>query len=205
MRNSIYAIIYLFILLFFMGCNSTETYSSYAPSITMSDGEVVTYKFTYADGSTTTHTITKVSDGNEQGEIIYSISNGKTSNYILSELAPKNIPLSDEESFLMFGGSSLLKKVDNSNSTNIAEGIDVPNTTALIMIEESCTQTMFTVGAGEFLTHICKYVAEDNSSSFTKYQHISLEANTPLGGRLKYQESNSKEEVTVELIEWNGL
>lgn len=195
----------LFLLIFILsGCQSLWEYASgkgACPTLpSMSEGEIVTYTFTYSDGVTTSHTITKAHDGDEQGEIVYNISDGNTSNYKLKDLCPKGPSLSDEQAFLLLGDVSLVANTEKSFENGLF------GTPSSEWIKEGCARISLTVKAGEFSAEKCTYVTEDRSESYSTFSHFNNgESPTPLSGLLKYEEQSGDKNVTVELSEWNEL
>lgn len=173
--------------------------SASCPSpLRMSDGEIVTYSFTYVDGAQTNHTITKIVDGNALGEIVYSVSDGRTFNVNLKELCGGSYGsiLGTEESFLLTG-SSLIASVQQNDDQDAPPPLDFS--------EQNCSQETVIVDAGEFFANRCMFVANGSPVSFTRTEHESLGQATPLGGLLKFELTNTARDVLVEIQEWNGL
>ncbi|MBL1261314.1 MAG: hypothetical protein COB33_012365 [Thiotrichaceae bacterium] len=193
-----------FYAVYLSGCapeNGVDSHVSCPSPVSMNDGEIVTYIFTYANGETLNHTLTKAQDGDESGEVIYSVSDGRTSNYKLSDLcANKPVSLTAEAFFLLLDGGSLsiLRGVEQTFS-------DESEKPPLEFIEKSCSDVTLTVPAGVFSTQACVFDAKDSSESFTSYVQANQEAATPLRGLIKHVWSDSSRKVTVELTEWNGL
>lgn len=186
--------------MYLSGCipeNGNDNAASCPSPASMSDGEIVTYKFTYENGETLNHTFTKLQDGNESGEVIYSISDGRTFNYELNKLCPnKPATLTSEAFFLLLDGS--LKEVALPSS----DGNEKP---PIEFVKTSCNHVTLTVVAGIFSAQTCTFDAKDSSESFTNYVHNNQGADTPLSGLLKYKWNNASQKVTVELTEWNRL
>lgn len=177
----------LVLLLGVAGCQTDSTSTSSSSSIappTMSDGEVVSYRFNYSDNSspTSVHKIIKVSDGKESGEITYSIDNENNTTMQLDEL--DNVKLTDEQSFIL-GGSPLPPT-----------GGEIINN---IVISEE--QTSVTVEAGTYPVYKNTYNSGD--ANITDYNH--MDSIKPLKGLVKYIWSERNSSITVELIEWNNI
>lgn len=193
------------ITVFLVGCGSESSPPSGSPGaascpspLRMSDGEIVTYSFAYEDGGRADHTITKIADGNDLGEIVYSISDGRVFNVNLIELCGgSNSPiLGTEESFLLLGSSLIVQAPKDDNQDALPP---------LDFSEQDCTQETTTVEAGNFVASRCTFVASGSQVSFTQTIHESLGQATPLLGLLKFELANTARDVVVELKEWNGL
>jgi hypothetical protein len=193
----------LLIVVLLIGCKPPGTSNDGSISCPeparMSDGEIVTYAFTYSNGNTITHTITKMPDGDESGKIHYSISDGREFNYSLKNLcSSRAIPLSNEEVFLFLDGALTGKIVENDPlNTNSKSPVE--------FIETVCNDILITLPAGEFPARMCTYVSKDDTETFSKSIHINQNNSTPLLGLLQYHWTNHQQEITVELIEWNGI
>lgn len=193
----------LFMVVLLIGCKSSGISSDNSNSCPaparMSDGEIVAYAFTYTNGVVINHTITKMPDGDESGKIRYSVSDGREFNYSLKELCSNRaISLSNEEMFLLLDGALTGKLMENDPSSTDSK-------TPVEFIEKVCSDVLLALPAGEFPARMCTYVSKDGAESFSKYIHINQENNTPLLGLLQYHWTNSAQEITVKLIEWNGL
>ncbi len=177
--------------------NPSRAASCPAP-VVMTDGEMVTYSFTYSDGEQTDHTVTKVADGNEAGEVIYSVSDGRTANFVLSDLCAGVNPtsLGTEEAFLLAGASLIPSEPPNRNQ-------DAPP--PIDFNQQSCAQASATVAAGEFLANQCTFASTSSDISITQATHQALGQAMPLLGLLKLGTHKTKRDVVVELKEWNGL
>lgn len=175
-----------------------STSASCVAPMRMSDGEIVTYQFTYANGEQTKHTITKVADGDESGEIVYSASDGRASNRVLKDVCSEknSVPLGREEAFLLTGASLIMSDSQDDSSSAPAP---------LEFSEESCTEQNTIVPAGEFAAVHCRYIAANSNVSFTQTSQQTLGGAKPLGGLLNYELNNTNHDVVVELIEWNGI
>jgi len=175
----------LFISIAVMGCQTESTTgepSTIAP-VTMSDGEVVSYRFSYSDESkpTAIHTIVKTKDAKPSGKITYSINNENNTIMQLGKL--DNVNLTDEQSFLLYD-SKLLQTGGVVN--------------AILILEE---QISLTVESGTFPVY--KNIYTINDANKTYYNHI--DNIKPLKGLVKYVWSEGNTTITVELIEWNSL
>ena len=170
----------------------------------MADGEVVTYTFTYPDGKTTQHTITKVTDDNIYGDIIYDFDD-TTYHYVISEDNIKSYI--NETSFLLYGSllSSSVEKEREKEEKYFGTDTTVSGPPPFYT-SEGCNESIVNVIAGEFPANICTYYSEDNNTFLTKYSHSnSLEDAKPLDGLFKEERIANGEVTTVELTYWNGL
>ena len=179
---------YLLILIVLVGCKTeTKIATSYPLPTSMSDGEIVSYSFTYEGikKSPSVHTITKVSDGEPSGEIIYTIEGQTEENYRLDDIDVAN--LNEEQSFLIYG--SRLPQDTALNSTDpvtLVSGEDVT----------------ITIADHTFQAYKSVYTKDDITMTIYSYNGVD---EYPLRGQLKYEWSDGTNSVTVELIEWNDL
>ena len=183
-----------FIILVLFGLNGCDTGGSAVfiervppDLIKMSDGEIVSYSFTYEGikQSPSLHTITKISDGDPLGEIIYTIEGQSEERYRLDEKHTMN--LNSEQMFLFFGG-----KLIPPTSSSPDE--------AILIAQENDTFTL----VGQTL-QVSKRIYREGDATITTYSNEDINDTYPLNGLIKYEWSDGTNSVTVELIEWNDL
>jgi len=184
----------------------TVSISRVPPStLKMNIGEVVTYTFTYPDGKTTRHTLTKEPDGNILGEIIYDFD-GTSYNYVIFKNYANIDLYFNETMFLLYGSplSNTVEKEMHTDELNFdAVAVSPPPSGH---VGESCNDSIVNVVAGEFPVEICINNNEYDNKLVTKYTNINYLGDAkPLDGLFKYEQVSNGKVHTVELTYWNGL
>lgn len=164
----------------------------------MSDGEIVTYSITYADGMVVYHTFEEVQDNIESGDILHSSSDGQSNSLNLWELCTNaQSALPNEVAFIFFGSRrNSLGTNSNENEVDIAPPV---------FIDQGCNEVIVTVPAGSYSSTVCMHTANDDSESITQYTYLNGVNASPLSGMLKREVETNDDKVVIELTEWNGL
>ncbi|GEM_PF-5730051 len=183
----------------------------------MNDGEEVTYVFREDDGSEVRHTITKLEDGDPAGDILYTTDTGGEAVYSLSQAcypiegqANTGARFTREAAFLLTGGALLLDRGEFDFAFNYADspfGIPPSNTPAGYELA-GCEDKGIDLEIATFTAESCTYLSEETGGDFFVREMVfpSEESPTvPLRGLISYREVHLFNNVTVELVGWNGL
>lgn len=177
--------------------NSTTAGEASCPSPPqMKNGEIVSYLFTYQNGTNFEYQITKESDDNPLGFINVRSSDGYNNYFKLDETCgvQTQVSLTYEEIFLLFEGEAPMTP-SNDNIDNDQKKVDMPP----INYTQICNSEIIESQVGEFNTLKCVLTSNDNIYQII---HRSQAETTPLKGLVYFEQNIDNEKMTVELIEW---